>query len=123
MVWIVLGAIVLFIVVILLLNRFYMKASREVALVRTGLGGQRVVLDGGVLSLPFLHRTAEVNMRTMRLEVERASETSIITADRLRIDATAEFYVRVDPSAEGVATAAQALGSKAFRASDLADLL
>ncbi|MEM6357683.1 MAG: SPFH domain-containing protein, partial [Pseudomonadota bacterium] len=123
MVWIVLGAVVLFIVVILLLNRFYMKASREVALVRTGLGGQRVVLDGGVLSLPFLHRTAEVNMRTMRLEVERASETSIITADRLRIDATAEFYVRVDPSAEGVATAAQALGSKAFRASDLADLL
>ncbi|MEM9784228.1 MAG: flotillin domain-containing protein [Pseudomonadota bacterium] len=123
MVWLVLGTIVFVVVVILLLNRFYMKASREVALVRTGLGGQRVVLDGGVFSLPFLNRTAEVNMRTMRLEVERAGETSIITQDRLRIDATAEFYVRVEPTAEGVATAAQALGSKAFRASDLADLL
>ncbi|MEO1680422.1 MAG: flotillin domain-containing protein [Pseudomonadota bacterium] len=123
MVWIVIGAIVLAVVTIVLLNRFYIKASREVALVRTGRGGQRVVLDGGVFSLPFLNRTAEVNMRTMRLEVERAGETSIITQDRLRIDATAEFYVRVEPTEEGVATAAQALGSKAFRASDLADLL
>ncbi|MEM8989270.1 MAG: flotillin domain-containing protein [Pseudomonadota bacterium] len=123
MIWLILGVIVLAVVTILLLNRFYIKASREVALVRTGRGGQRVVLDGGVFSLPFLNRTAEVNMRTMRLEVERAGETSIITQDRLRIDATAEFYVRVEPTAEGVATAAQALGSKAFRASDLADLL
>src|SRR5271169_4685500 len=92
------------------LNRFYVKASRELALVRTGLGGQRVVLDGGVLSLPIVHKVAEINMRTVRLEVERAGERSIITQDRLRVDATAEFHVRVEPTNEGVATAAQALG-------------
>jgi len=108
---------------VLFLNRFYAKASREVALVRTGLGGQRVVLDGGVLSLPIVHKVAEINMRTVRLEVERAGERSIITQDRLRVDATAEFHVRVEPTNEGVATAAQALGSKAFRATDLADIL
>jgi flotillin len=111
------------IVAVLFLNRFYVKASREVALVRTGLGGQRVVLDGGALSLPIVHKVAEINMRTARLEVERAGERSIITQDRLRIDATAEFYVRVEPTEQGVATAAQALGSKAFRAADLADIL
>jgi flotillin len=110
-------------VAVLFLNRFYAKASREVALVRTGLGGQRVVLDGGVLSLPIVHKVAEINMRTVRLEVERAGERSIITQDRLRVDATAEFHVRVEPTNEGVATAAQALGSKAFRATDLADIL
>lgn len=122
--WII-GVITLAIVVIaiLFLNRFYIKASREVALVRTGLGGQRVVLDGGVLCLPIVHRVAEVNMRTVRLEVERAGERSIITQDRLRIDATAEFYVRVEPTDEGVATAAQALGGNASRASDLTDIL
>jgi len=108
---------------ILFLNRFYIKASREVALVRTGLGGQRIVLDGGVLSLPIVHKVAEINMRTVRLETVRAGERSIITQDRLRIDATAEFYVRVEPTDEGVATAAQALGSKGFRAADLADIL
>lgn len=115
--------LVMIVVAILFLNRFYVKASREVALVRTGLGGQRVVLDGGVLSLPIVHKVAEINMRTVRLEAVRAGERSIITQDRLRIDATAEFYVRVEPTDEGVATAAQALGSKAFRAADLADIL
>jgi uncharacterized membrane protein YqiK len=122
--WIISLIVLAFLLVaILFLNRFYVKASREVALLRTGLGGQRVVLDGGVLSLPILHKVAEINMRTVRLEVERAGERSIITQDRLRVDATAEFHVRVEPTNEGVATAAQALGSKAFRATDLADVL
>ncbi|MEL6265594.1 MAG: flotillin domain-containing protein [Pseudomonadota bacterium] len=123
MAWIIVVAVVAIVAVIVFFNRFYMKASREVALVRTGAGGKQVILDGGTLRLPILHRVAEVNMRTMRLEIERAGETSIITQDRLRIDATAEFYVRVEPTDEGVATAAQALGSKAGRATDLADLL
>jgi flotillin len=124
LIWLVgLLVITTLIVAMLFLNRFYVKASREIALVRTGLGGQRVVLDGGVLGLPTLHKVSEINMRTVRLEVERAGERSIITQDRLRIDATAEFYVRVEPTEQGVATAAQALGSKASRAADLAVVL
>jgi uncharacterized membrane protein YqiK len=111
------------ILLILFLNRYYRKATREVALIRTGAGGQRVVLDGGCLSLPFLHKVSDVNMRTTRLEIERLGPKSIITRDRLRVDVAAEFYVRVIPSAEGVATAAQALGSKSFKAAELAETL
>lgn len=124
MTWlIVILLIIVAVLVLLFLNRFYVKATREIALVRTGRGGQRVVLDGGILALSISHRIAEVNMRTMRLEIMRVGEKSIITKDRMRIDAVAEFYVRVIPTSEGVATAAQALGSKAFRAGDLTDLL
>jgi uncharacterized membrane protein YqiK len=108
---------------ILFLNRYYRKATREVALVRTGAGGQRVVLNGGCIALPFLHKVAEVNMRTSRLEVERLGPKSMITSDRLRVDAGAEFYVRVTPSEAGVATAAQALAGKTFRAAELAETL
>ena len=50
-------------VAIWFLARFYRKASREVALVRTGFGGKAVVLDGGCLALPFLNHVAEVNMK------------------------------------------------------------
>ena len=52
------------ILIILFLNRYYRKATREISVVRTGQGGQKVVLDGGCLALPFLHKVAEVNMRT-----------------------------------------------------------
>ncbi|NNF78313.1 MAG: flotillin [Rhizobiales bacterium] len=125
MAWFV-GLIILIVVAILaiiFLNKFYRKSTREVALVRTGAGGQRIILDGGCLALPFLHKVSEVNMRTTRLEMERLGPKSIITKDRLRVDAAVEFYVRVQPTAEGVATAAQALAGKSFRASELAETL
>src|SRR6056297_3603072 len=111
------------ILAILFLNRYYRKATREVSLVRTGAGGQRVILDGGCLALPFLHKVSEVNMRTSKLEIDRLGPKSIITKDRLRVDIGAEFYVRVRASAEGVATAAQALAGKSFRAADLEEIL
>jgi len=125
MVWFVAVVILIIAVIlaILFLNRFYRKATREIALIRTGAGGQRVVLDGGVIAMPFLHKVSEVNMKTTGLEIERLGPKSIITKDRLRVDASAEFYVRVQPSREGVATAAQALAGKSFRASELAETL
>jgi len=111
------------ILIILFLSRYYRKATREISVVRTGQGGQKVVLDGGCLALPFLHKVAEVNMRTSKLDIERAGPKSIITKDRLRVDVAAEFYVRVQASIEGVATAAQALAGKSFRAADLEEIL
>ena len=62
-------------------------------------------------------------MRTSKLEVERLGPHSVITRDRLRVDVGAEFHVRVEATEEGVATAAQALAGKTFRASDLAETL
>ena len=119
----ILAILVIAALLILFLNRYYRKATREVALVRTGAGGQSVVLDGGCIALPFLHKVSEVNMKTSRLEIERLGPKSIITSDRLRVDVGAEFYVRVEGSETGVATAAQALAGKTFRSSELADTL
>jgi flotillin len=116
-------AIVVIAIAVMFLNRFYRKSTREIALVRTGFGGQRILISGGCLALPFLHKVEEINMRTLRIEVRRTSEKSVITEDRLRVDVELEFYVRVMPSVEGVATAAQALGAKAFTADGMRNLL
>jgi len=116
-------AVIVIAAVILFLNRFYRKATRDTALIRTGAGGQRVVMDGGCLALPFLHQVSEVNMKTTRIEVARNGPKALITGDRLRVDIEVELTVRVTPTADGVAMAAQALGSKAFRPQDLADLI
>lgn len=123
--WIIVLIVVLVLlgVAIAFLNRFYRKATRDVALVRTGLGGRRVAMDGGFLALPFLHSVSEVNMKTMSLEVTRAGERSVITEDRLRVDVVLEAYLHVDPTPDGIATAAQVLGGKVFRADELAELV
>ena len=55
----------------LLLAKLYRRSTRDEAYVRTGLGGQKVVLDGGSLVLPVFHSTAAVNLKTLRLEVAR----------------------------------------------------
>jgi flotillin len=119
----VLGLIVLAIVAIVILNRFYAKSTRDTALIRTGAGGRRVVIDGGALALPFLHKIDRMNMRSMRLVVDSAGSAALITADRLRVDLSAEFHVRVTPTPDGIATAAQAFGSKAFREDEMQTLL
>ena len=110
-------------IIVVFLNRFYRKSTRDVALVRTGFGGQRIVISGGCLSLPFLHKVDEINMRTIRVEVRRTGEKSLITTDRIRVDVELEFYVRVQPTVEGIATAAQAIGSRSFNPEGIRNLL
>ncbi|MFK7966925.1 MAG: flotillin family protein [Burkholderiaceae bacterium] len=116
-------AIVVIAVIVVFLNRFYRKSSRDVALIRTGYGGQGIFLTGGCLALPFLHKVDEVNMRTIRVDVKRTGDRSSITEDRMRIDMEMEFYVRVQPTIDGVETAAQALGSKTLNADGIRNLL
>jgi uncharacterized membrane protein YqiK len=110
-------------IVVVVLARFYERATREVSLVRTGVGGRRVVMDGGTVAIPFFHEVSRVNMQTLRLEVRRAGEAALITKDRLRVDIGAEFYVSVISSEEGVARAAQTLGSRTFDAEKLRELI
>jgi uncharacterized membrane protein YqiK len=119
----VIALIVVIAIAVAFLNRFYRKTSRDVALVRTGFGGQKIVLAGGTLALPFLHKVDELNMRTMRVEVSRTGAKSLITEDRMRVDVELEFYLRVQPTVEGVATAAQAVGSKSLSPEGVRNLL
>ena len=51
--------------------RLYHRATKETAFVRTGLGGQKVIMDGGAIVLPIFHEIIPVNMNTLKLEVSR----------------------------------------------------
>ncbi|MBB3649998.1 putative membrane protein YqiK [Rhizobium sp. BK619] len=105
-------AIVLIFGIGFVLASLYTRSSRDEAYVRTGLGGQKVVLDGGSVVLPIFHSTARVNLKTLRLEVRRGEGDALITKDRMRVDIGAEFYVRVKPDASSIALAAQTLGNR-----------
>lgn len=104
-------------------SRLYRRSSKELGFVRTGLGGQKVVMDGGAIVLPVFHECVNINMNTLKLEVSRAGADSLITLDRLRVDAVAAFFVRVIPSVEGVANAAQTLGQRTMHPDSLKELV
>jgi uncharacterized membrane protein YqiK len=106
-----------------LLHWLYLRSSKERAFVRTGLGGQKVVLGGGAFVLPIVHDVIPVNMNTLRLEVARGRDKALITRDRLRVDVIAEFYVRVQATAQAVADAAQTLGLRTLEPEKLKELL
>ena len=119
-------AVVVFVAIFvlgLILTRLYRRASKETSFVRTGFGGEKVIVNGGALVLPVLHEVIPVNMNTLRLEVRRSADAALITKDRMRVDVTAEFYVRVKPTAESIATAAQTLGMKTTSPNELKDLV
>ena len=73
------SVVVLLAIVIVVLARFYKRATREVSLIKTGVGGRKVIMDGGAIVIPYFHEVSRVNMQTIRLHLERSGESSVIT--------------------------------------------
>ncbi|CAA0370616.1 membrane protein [Alteromonas marina] len=118
------GAIVVGLIVIgLIFAKLYTRATKETAFVRTGLGGEKVIKDGGALVLPVVHEIIPVNMNTLRIEVEKIQKDALITKDRMRVDVKADFYLRVAPNANGISMAAQTLGTRTTRAEEVKKLM
>ena len=103
--------------------RLYRRSSKERSFVRTGMGGQKVVMDGGAIVVPVLHETILVNMNTLKLEVTRYGKDSLFTKDRMRVDVVVAFFVRVVPTKEGIANAAQTLGQRTIDPEQLSQLV
>ena len=120
--WLIVAVIVIAIIY-WVMNRLYRRSTKEVAFVRTGFLGEKVVIDGGAFVWPIIHDITPVNMNTVPLEVVRNKEEALITRDRMRVDVEAAFYVRVRPSREAVSVAAATLGRRTLEADYLHSLL
>ncbi|WP_208348589.1 flotillin family protein [Pseudaestuariivita rosea] len=112
-----------FVFVGLVLARLYRRATREVSLVKTGAGGKKVIMDGGTVVIPLLHEISPVNMKTLRLEVQRNGDGALITKDRMRVDVGVEFYVSVNATEGGISRAAQTLGDRTFYVDQLREMI
>lgn len=127
------GALILLIIALLILiafvgigmvvSRLYVRTTKDRAYVRTGLGGQRVIQDGGTVVLPVFQSICWVNLQTLRLDVQRNNADAMITKDRMRVDIGVEFYVRVKPDGSSIALAAQTLGDRTNNAGLLRELV
>ena len=103
--------------------KLYRKASANMAFVRTGMGGVRVVRDGGTIVLPVIHHVIPVSLETMRLNVERRGPHALITKDNLRVDLSAEFYIKVEANADHILQAARSLGGKNVQPDAVSELV
>ncbi len=101
----------------------YRHSSKDLSFVRTGFGGEKIVMGSGAFVLPRVHDITEVSMNTLRIEVRRNGEKSLITKNRMRIEVVVEFFVRVIPTGEAVAAAARTLGNRTLNPESLRDLV
>ena len=54
-------------IIVYLLHWLYRRSSKEIAFVRTGMGGEQVVISGGAFVLPIIHNITSVGMKTCLL--------------------------------------------------------
>jgi uncharacterized membrane protein YqiK len=106
-----------------IITRLYRKASANLSFVRTGMGGVKVIQDGGAIVVPVIHQVIPVSMETMRLNVERRGPHALITKDNLRVDLSAEFYIKVQANAEDILQAARSLGSRNVEPNAVSELV
>src|SRR4051812_3420901 len=115
--------VLLVVTIIAVVTRLYRKTSANMAFVRTGMGGVKVVQDGGTLVIPVVHQVIPVSMETMRLNVERRGPHALITKDNLRVDLSAEFYIKVQANGDDILQAARSLGGRNVQPEAVSDLV
>ena len=120
--WLIIAAIVI-VIAVYILRWLYRRSTKDTAFVRTGFGGEKVVVNGGAFVIPVLHETTPVNMNVMRIEVARRDKNALITKNKMRVDMNAEFFVRVGSSRESVAAAAQTLSRRTLQIEGMRELL
>src|SRR6185295_1843618 len=64
-------AVLIVVATVVMFTRLYRRAAANLAFVRTGSGGAKVIKDSGKFVVPVMHQVIPVSLETMRLNVER----------------------------------------------------
>lgn len=95
---------------ILLFRRCYRSVSADRALVKTGLGGVRVVIGAGTIIFPLVHQDRYVTLQRIRLEF---GPLDLQTGDGQSVTLLAEVQLQIPPEPDAVLRAARGLGARA----------
>ncbi len=101
------------------ITRLFLKTTKNVAFVRTGIGKTRVCKDGAILVISSLHNVTKVNLELMKLPVERQGADSLQTKDRVRTDIKCTFFTNVKNQEDDIALAANKFNDKTMDARTL----
>jgi len=114
------------VIAVYLLRWLYRRSTKETAFVRTGFGGEKVVVSGRC----FRHFrccttvTLVKHDRECALRSPAAKRQALITKNRMRVDVLAEFFVKVGSSHEAVGSGgADGLATATLQPDGTRDLL
>ena len=105
-------------VLFLSIMKAYVKTPANRAFVRTGgLGAKpntppKVVMNGGAWVFRSIHEIIWVDLGTMAIEIERTENNALLTKDPQYADIKAIFYIKVNPTVDGIIDAARTIGGK-----------
>lgn len=119
----ILGGAILIISLLAMVAKFYRRCGADEALVRTGAGGNKVVIGGGIMVYPILHQLQRVSLRSVKLSVERAGRMALVTADKIKANVSTELFIKVEPLVEDVLAAARSFGERNLDEHAIGDLI
>ncbi len=105
------GLLVVSVGLLWIFKKLYVKTRADRSFVRTGRGF-KIIKDGGAIVIPFLHEIVWVSLQTFEIQIDRRNKEALLTADKLRVDILAEFYVKVKPDDEAIAAASRSFGEQ-----------
>lgn len=108
------------IMIALYISIFYVKVGPDEAIVKSGAGGLKVFIDGGMLRIPLVQHIEYMDLTLKSFEIARQGAEGLICKDNIRADIKVAFFIRVDKTAEEIKEVAQSIGPK--RCSELETL-
>ena len=112
-----------------MIAKSYVKAPSNRAFVRTnGLfrradAPPKVVMNGGTWVFDFIHEITWVDLCTVPIEIKHTEQGALVTHDLRYADIRATFYVKVNPTIEGIIDAARSVGGKGVDAQGIKQLV
>ena len=115
-------AVVIVVLIVLVMLRSiisaYVKTPANRAFVRTGglfrkpNAPPKVIMNGGTWVFRTIHEITWVDLGTMAIEIERTENNALLTIDPQYADIKAIFYIKVNPTVDGIIDAARTIGGK-----------
>ncbi len=105
------------------IQRLYVPASIDVALVRDGYRGLKICINQGTLVLPSLHRLIKVGLQSNKLVLNCTESNALISKDNVNVEVDLEFIFHVEPTSESIEKAARSLKEKTLDQKELNDFI
>lgn len=75
-------------------NAFY-QVKEGFALIRWGMGGDKVYFRGSFFAYPFVHRVEKIKIKEQRVLISLTGDENVLTQDHIRVNLQLTFFVQI----------------------------